>query len=74
MKIKDKILKKDIDVCHKDCHIRPCYWPRPDPGVFTQGKGYKSRGPQTSVEYICGTRAIRGCPDEFCNKRIEDEQ
>ena len=66
MKIKDKLLKVEVAVCDVNCYVRKCYWPRPDPGVFTAGKGYKSRGHKTSVEYICGTRAIHGCPDEFC--------
>ena len=37
MKVRDKRLKKDVDVCDKDCPRRSCYWPREDPGVFTQG-------------------------------------
>jgi hypothetical protein len=65
MKFRDKILKKDVSVCEKECVSdgRVCYWPRPDPGVFVQGQGYKSRGSEHSDEYICGTRAIHGCPD-----------
>lgn len=66
MKIKDKILKKDVDVCCKECPTRKCYWPSIDPGVFTQGQGYKSRGSKPSNDYIFGTREIHGCPDEFC--------
>ena len=65
MKIRDKNIKHLVDVCHKDCPNRECYWPRPDPGVFTPGKGYKSRGPKQSSEYICGTRAIHGCPEQY---------
>ena len=65
MKIKDgKIL---VDVKEKACLGRRCYWPRPDPGVFVQGRGYKTRGSKPSTEWICGTRAIHGCPDEFCS-------
>lgn len=64
MKIKDG--KQTVDVCHNDCPKRRCYWPRPDPGVFTQCQGYKSRSSKPSKEWICGTRAIHGCPDEFC--------
>ena len=67
MKIRDKTLKVIVDVCDKSCPNRPCYWPRTDPGVFTPGKGYKTRGNKPSNEYICGTRAIHGCPDEYCN-------
>lgn len=66
MKVKDKDIKETVDVCEKDCLTRPCYWPRPDPGVFTPGKGYKSRGSKHSEEYICGTRAIHGCPEQYC--------
>ena len=68
MKVKDKDIKKEVDVLEKACvtDIRRCYWPRPDPGVFTPGKGYKTRGSKPSGEYICGTRAIHGCPEEFC--------
>jgi len=66
MKVRDKKLKKDVHVCHEDCPHRHCYWPRSDPGVFVQGQGYKSRGSKPSNEYICGNRAIHGCPAEFC--------
>lgn len=62
MKIRDKIFKKYVDVSDRDCSKRPCYWPRPDPGVFSQGQGYKSRIGNTG--WICGTREIRGCPDD----------
>ena len=66
MIVRDKELKKYVDVCEKDCLGRPCYWPRPDPGVFTPGKGYKTRGSKPSSKYLCGNRAIHGCPDEYC--------
>jgi len=66
MKVKDKELKIQVDVCDKDCPNRPCYWARSDSGVFTPGKGYKNRGSKPSNDYICGTRAIHGCPDEYC--------
>jgi len=66
MKIKDKELNVLVDVCHKDCPKRECYWARPDPGVFVPGRGYKTRGSAPSKEYICGTRAINGCPDKYC--------
>jgi len=66
MKIYDKELKKKVYVFGKECLKRDYYWPRPDPGVFTQGVGYKSRGSKVSHEYICGTRAIHGCPDKHC--------
>ena len=58
MKIKDKNLKKLVDVLDCDCPRRKCYWPRPDPGSFVQGKGYQHR----SNDWLCGTREIHGCP------------
>ena len=61
MKVHDKKIREDVDVCEKDCPTRTCYWPRPDPGIFTQGVGYRRRKP----EWICGHRAIHGCPDEY---------
>lgn len=66
MKVKDRKVKKMVEVCEKDCPNRECYWPRPDPGVFTPGKGYKSRSNTISKEWICGTRALHGCPDKYC--------
>ncbi len=64
MKIKDKNLKKMVDVCDKDCASRSCYWPRLDPGAFTQGQGYRFR----SNDWLCGTRESKGCPDEPQNE------
>lgn len=58
MKIKDKKLKKNVNVSEKDCFLYDCYWPRPDPGIFTPGRGYKHR----SNEWLCGNREIHGCP------------
>lgn len=62
MKVKDKEIKEVVDVSGKDCPTLKCYWPRPDPGVFTQGRGYSQR-PGGSRGYICGRREIHGCPD-----------
>jgi len=62
MLVKDKELKKKVDVSEKDCLSRPCYWPRSDPGIFVQGRGYRSRGGKPLKHYICGNRAIHGCP------------
>jgi hypothetical protein len=62
MKIKDKVLKKWVDVCCPNCQSKDCYWPRPDPGVFTQGQGYRQRSHK--VGWLCGTREIHGCPKE----------
>ena len=63
MFIKDKDLKKMVDVSGPKCLTYQCYWGRPDPGVFVQGRGYQTRGSKPSTDYICGTRAIHGCPD-----------
>ena len=64
MKVRDKNLKVLVDVADKDCPGLECYWPRPDPGVYTQGVGYRSRDPygKTKPEWLCGIREIRGCP------------
>ncbi len=67
MKVRDREIKQDVDVCEEDCLNRTCYWPRPDPGVFTQGQGYKTRGNKVSKSYLCGTRHIHGCPDKYCD-------
>jgi len=60
MKVRDKKMKKWVDVYNKDCPKRKCYWPRPDPGVFTQGQGYRQRTAKT--RWLCGNREIHGCP------------
>ena len=62
MKIKDKKLKKVVDVANKDCASRKCYWPRMNPGSFQQGRGYRSYGDARDKEWLCGTREIHGCP------------
>lgn len=59
MKIRDKNLKVTVDVFDRQCLKRECYWPRPDPGVFVQGQGYKPR----SKDWLCGTREMKGCPE-----------
>lgn len=61
MKVKDKELKQMVDVYCKECSSYECYWPRPDPGVFTQGVGYRQRS-NSSKDWLCGNREIRGCP------------
>ena len=66
MIIKDKHLDKMVGVADKDCWLRPCYWPRPDPGAFAAGAGYKVRAHNANCEYICGTREKNGCPAEHC--------
>lgn len=64
MKVKDKALKMLVDVAEKQCLTYKCYWPRPDPGVFTQGRGYSPRPSweRGTREWLCGTREIHGCP------------
>lgn len=61
MVIRDKTNKKNVDVSQKECPTFECYWPRPDPGVFTQGIGYRTRstGPRG---WLCGHREVNGCP------------
>jgi len=68
MKVRDKKIHEDVNVCEKDCPTRTCYWPRPDPGIFTQGVGYRIRYPGRKPEWICGHRAIHGCPNEYGGK------
>lgn len=62
MKIRDKRLKKDVEVSDRECLKRSCYWPRPDPGIFVQGQGYRQRS--SSPGWLCGTREIHGCPTD----------
>jgi hypothetical protein len=61
MKIKDKKFKEWVNVADKDCPRKKCYWPRPDPGVFTQGVGYRRRS--VKIGWLCGTREAHGCPE-----------
>jgi hypothetical protein len=61
MKVRDRELKVQVDVRDKECLGRTCYWPRPDPGVFSQGVGYRTRS-GGSAGWLCGNREIRGCP------------
>ena len=65
MKIRDRKIKQTVNVSDAGCLKRHCYWPRLDPGVFTQGQGYRSRGGK--VEWLCGTREAHGCPDNVFN-------
>jgi len=60
MMIRDKKLKVKVGVSNADCFTKKCYWPRPDPGIFTQGQGYRTR-PGKQI-WLCGTREIHGCP------------
>lgn len=71
MKIKDKNLKKEVDVSCKDCPTYTCYWPRRNPGSFVTGRGYRSYGDARDNEYLCGTRNAHGCPD---NPKIKESE
>lgn len=71
MRIRDRQLKKDIDVSSKECPKFECYWPRAHPGIFTQGKGYSSCEASKRGDYICGNREIRGCPESPKLKEIK---
>ena len=74
MKVKDKNVKQMVDVSDKECPTRECYWPRPDPGVFTQGVGYRTRYPGKKPEWLCGNREIRGCPAKYCHTSNAPDQ
>ena len=60
MEIRDKNVKKWVDVSEPECRYRKCYWPRPDLGIFTQGVGYRTRPGKQG--WLCGEREVRGCP------------
>lgn len=60
MKVRDRNIEQTVDVADRRCLKCSCYWPRPDPGVFTQGQGYRTRTGKQG--WLCGTREIRGCP------------
>jgi hypothetical protein len=62
MKIRDKNLRVFVDVSCADCQKYECYWPRKNPGIFVQGRGYRSYGDSRDNMYLCGNREIRGCP------------
>lgn len=70
MKVRDKNLRENVDVKDKDCLRRPCYWPRVDPGVFTQGQGYRAR-PGGSKGWLCGRRECNGCPHPIPEPRTK---
>jgi len=72
MKIRDKKAGVMVDVLDASCKLRKCYWPRPDPGIFVQGRGYIARpGSERNKPWICGTREIHGCPDPIPTEEIE---
>lgn len=67
MKVRDKALRIDVEVRVRECPTFKCYWPRQNPGVFVQGRGYRN----PTKDYLCGTREIRGCPnvpEKKCNR------
>jgi len=57
---------KKVDVSHKDCPKRECFWLGFDKGSFVPGRGYTnyhtdSKGKQ--IEYpVCMRRYLHGCP------------
>lgn len=61
MKVRDKELRVLVDVAEKACPTYQCYWPRPDPGIFTPGQGYRQRS-IGNRGWLCGRREIHGCP------------
>ena len=61
-RVYDRKAKARVWVRDRDCLKLKCYWPRPDPGVFTQGVGYSTRK-SGDAGWLCGTREARGCPD-----------
>lgn len=69
MQIKDKNLKKLVEVSGINCPSYDCYWPRWNPGSFLQGRGYRSYGDSRDREWVCGTRDIHGCPKNPKEKR-----
>lgn len=62
MQVKDKKINKIVNVVDGTCLSKKCYWPRKNPGMFMQGRGYKSYGDSRDKEYLCGTRHAHGCP------------
>lgn len=63
MIVRDKKLKKNVNVSEKGCPTFQCYWPRLNPGSFVQGRGYRSYGDERDKEWLCGTREVHNCPD-----------
>ena len=64
MNIRDRELKETVDVYDRACLKKSCYWPRPNPGSFTHGRGYTN----TDVKgWVCGTRHAHGCPVSGAN-------
>jgi len=63
MMVRDRKLKRLVDVADKGCLKRTCYWPRQDPGSFSQGVGYRTRlNAKGGIDWLCGRREINGCP------------
>ena len=71
MLVRDRSIPMMVEMRDKDCLSRSCYWPRPDPGVFTQGQGYRSR--EGKRQWLCGTREIHGCPASSRVRQGEDQ-
>jgi hypothetical protein len=63
MMVRDRQLKRLVDMVDKGCLKRTCYWPRQDPGSFSQGVGYRTRlNAKGGIDWLCGRREINGCP------------
>jgi hypothetical protein len=60
MNLFDKALNARVSVRDRECPGRPCYRPRPDPGPYAQGRGYREGLPGSG--WLCGVREARGCP------------
>lgn len=59
MKIYDRKIKQKVEVSSKNCPKLKCYWSRPDPGIFSQGVGYRTRtNSNGEIIWLCGTREI----------------
>lgn len=61
MKVRDKELKKQVDVSNKDCPKRWCYSPCEWKGTITPGVGYQY-APKSMWYWMCLHRYNHGCP------------
>ena len=61
MNVKDKKLKKMVDVNRVECPELDCYNPCEWKGSITPGIGY-SYAPKSQWHYTCLTRDNHGCP------------
>lgn len=61
MQVRDKQLKKNVDVSDKDCPKRWCYSPCEWKGTITPGVGY-NYAPKSMWRWTCLHRDNHGCP------------